>query len=168
MNNILVGIIIILIILLGILKKVNVFSAFSDGVKSSLSVILNLFTYVFTFTYAINLFKSSGIIEDIVNYIFRNVNEKVILELIIRPFSSSSSLSTLVLLYEETGINSFESIFCTLLYSGVDAVFYVIGLYQTLLNLDKVYILKDSIIIYIVTIFLALIFTFVVKHFHFL
>lgn len=152
MSNYIISIIILFIILLGIIKKVNVFIAFKDGVDNTLKVIVNLFIFLFTFNFAVTLFKSSGIIEGIVSNIISNINPQVLLELIIRPISSSSSLAITIDLYNLTGINSFESLFCTFLHSGMDAFFYVCGLYQSLLCIENSNIIKHSFVLYIICI----------------
>lgn len=158
MSNYVIAIIIISIFVLAIIKKVNLYESFSEGVKNTLKVIINLFIYVFTFNYALKLLNSSGLIDDIVSFLNVSINSNLLLEFLIRPFSSSSSLGILVEIYSVCGKNSFESITATLIHSAIDAVFYVLGLYESLLKLDKSGVIKHAIILYIIACLLSILF----------
>lgn len=158
MSNYIIAFIIISIFILAIIKKVNLYDSFSEGVKNTLKVIVNLFIYVFTFNYALKLLNSSGLISDIIDLFKINLNSNLLLELIIRPFSSSSSLAMLVRIYNTCGKNNFESISATLIHSSIDAVFYVIGLYESLLKLNKSGVIKHAIILYIIACLLSILF----------
>ena len=117
-----------IVIIYGVLKKVNVYDSFINGVKEGIVSVINMFSFILTFMIAINLLNSSGIID----YFINKLNIKFIdllIQMIVRPFSSSSSLSIMTSIYEKHGVDSIYGVLSTFIHSVSDTTFYIITFY---------------------------------------
>lgn len=117
-----------IVIIYGVFKKVNVYDSFINGVKEGIVSVINMFSFILTFMIAINLLNSSGIID----YFINKLNIKFIdllIQMIVRPFSSSSSLSIMTSIYEKHGVDSIYGVLSTFIHSVSDTTFYIITFY---------------------------------------
>ena len=117
-----------IVIIYGVFKKVNVYDSFINGVKEGIVSVINMFSFILTFMIAINLLSSSGIID----YFINKLNIKFIdllIQMIVRPFSSSSSLSIMTSIYEKHGVDSIYGVLSTFIHSVSDTTFYIITFY---------------------------------------
>ena len=67
MINIIVPLLVVIIIIYGIYKKVDIFDTFLLGVKEGLKVSINLFPTIFAMVIAITMLTNSNLILDISN-----------------------------------------------------------------------------------------------------
>ena len=117
-----------IVIIYGVFKKVNVYDSFINGAKEGIVSVINMFSFILTFMIAINLLSSSGIID----YFINKLNIKFIdllIQMIVRPFSSSSSLSIMTSIYEKHGVDSIYGVLSTFIHSVSDTTFYIITFY---------------------------------------
>ena len=117
-----------IVIIYGVFKKVNVYDSFINGAKEGIVSVINMFSFILTFMIAINLLNSSGIID----YFINKLNIKFIdllIQMIVRPFSSSSSLSIMTSIYEKHGVDSIYGVLSTFIHSVSDTTFYIITFY---------------------------------------
>jgi len=117
-----------IVIIYGVFKKVNLYDSFINGVKEGIVSVINMFSFILTFMIAINLLNSSGIID----YFINKLNIKFIdllIQMIVRPFSSSSSLSIMTSIYEKHGVDSIYGVLSTFIHSVSDTTFYIITFY---------------------------------------
>lgn len=136
MSNYLIIIIFLIVLLLGYFQKVNCFEAFLEGSKEGLKTAVNMFSSLLTFTIAISLLFSSGLIDKLQEIISFDYGI-ILIQVIIRPLSSSSSLSILMKCYETYGIDSFISLISTGIHYVSDASFYIIPFYCSLYSIKK-------------------------------
>ena len=118
----------LIVIIYGVFKKVNVYDSFINGAKEGIVSVINMFSFILTFMIAINLLNSSGIID----YFINKLNIKFIdllIQMIVRPFSSSSSLSIMTSIYEKHGVDSIYGVLSTFIHSVSDTTFYIITFY---------------------------------------
>ena len=92
-----------IVIIYGVFKKVNVYDSFINGIKEGVISVINMFSFILTFMIAINLLNSSGLIDYFVNK-FDIKFIDLLIQMIVRPFSSSSSLSIMMSIYEKYGV----------------------------------------------------------------
>lgn len=136
MSNYLIIIIFLFILLVGCLQKVNCFNAFREGSKEGLKTAINMFESLLTFTIAISLLFSSGLIDKLQEVLSFDYGI-LLVQVLIRPLSSSSSLSILMTCYETYGVDSFISLVSTGIHYISDASFYIIPFYCSLYNIKK-------------------------------
>lgn len=130
---------IFIVFFFGIIKKVNCYESFTIGVKDGTKSVVNMFSTILTFVFAINLLNSSGLISyigDVINFI--NLNPEILLQVITRPLSSSSSLTITMDVYESLGVDSYDSIVSTLIHTTTDTSFYIISLYYGYVGIKKI------------------------------
>ena len=123
MINYFVPVIVVIIIIYGIYKKVDIFDTFLVGVKEGMKVSINLFPTIFAMIIAVTMLTSSGIITNISNLLsifFDKINFPVeVLPLaILRPISGSSSLAILSDIFARYGPDSFIGKVASVMYFG--------------------------------------------------
>lgn len=135
--------IVLIIIVYGIFKKINVYDAFIDGSKESFGMILTLFPTFLAMILGINIFINSGLVPWVLNF-FKPLFEilKIPLEIIpmavIRPISGSSSLALLNNIFELHGPDSLIGRLSSLIQGSTDTTFYVLTLYFGSIGIKKI------------------------------
>ena len=143
MFNYLMPIIVIIILIYGLYKKVDIFDTFLLGVKEGLKSSINLFPTIFAMIIAINLLTRSGFILDLSNTlkpIFNKISFPVeVLSLaILRPISGSASLSMLSEILSTYGPDSFIGRLASIMQGSTDTTIYIISLYFASIGVKKI------------------------------
>lgn len=142
-SSMLIPIMVLLVIIYGLVKKVNIYDVFIDGSKESFEMILSIFPSLLGMIFAINLFLKSGILTYILGH-FENLFNliKVPLDIIplalMRPISGSSSLAILNNIFEVFGPDSFIGKLASIIQGSTDTTFYVITLYFGSIGIKKI------------------------------
>ena len=143
MFNYLIPIIVIIILIYGLYKKVDIFDTFLLGVKEGLKSSINLFPTIFAMIIAISLLTNSGFILDLSNTlkpIFNKISFPVeVLSLaILRPISGSASLSMLSEILSNYGPDSFIGRVASVMQGSTDTTIYIISLYFASIGVNKI------------------------------
>lgn len=165
MSEYLIVFIFFIILVIGSIKKVNCFSEFMIGAKEGLYTTVNMFGSLLTFSVAISFLFSSGIIEFLEEK-FDFEYGLILIQMIIRPISSSSSLSIMMQCYESYGVDSLIGLLSTGIHYVSDASLYIIPFYCSLIDFkkyDKLLILGIivNVFSYIVVIIVIVLFNFI-------
>ena len=129
----------VIIILLSIIYKINIFSAFSKGIKNSLSNVVNLFPSILFFVIGINVFINSGIINILEAFCERlKIVPEIFIQLILRPISNSSSIIMMTKVFEKYGANSFLGNLSTLIQVSSDTTIYIMIIYFSSIGIRKI------------------------------
>lgn len=135
---ILVVVYLIVIIVLAIIKKVDIVSSFTDGIKSSYATLKNLLPSMMFFLLGVNVFLNSGIISVIEAFCERsNLIPEVIIQFILRPISNSSSLVMMTKVFEKYGVDSFLGNLSSVLQASTDTSLYIVMVYFSTIGLKK-------------------------------
>ena len=143
MINYFIPIVVIVIIVYGIYKKVDIFDTFLVGVKEGISVSVNLFPTIFAMIIAINVLLNSGLVNNI-TYLFSTILDKIyfpkeVLPLaILRPISGSSSLAILSDILYKYGPDSFIGRVASVMQGSTDTTIYIIGMYFASVGIKKI------------------------------
>lgn len=136
---IVVVIYILVIIVLALIKKVDVVESFTKGVKSSYPIIKNLLPSIMFFLLGVNIFLHSGIIELLEAFCERsNLIPEIIIQLILRPISNSSSLIMMTKVFEKYGVDSFLGKLSSIIQASTDTTLYIIIVYFSTINIKKI------------------------------
>lgn len=143
MINYFIPIVVIIIIIYGIYKKVDIFDTFLIGVKEGMKTSINLFPTIFAMIIAINVLVNSGVITNISNLlsnIFNKINFPVeVLPLaILRPISGSSSLAILSDILSRYGPDSFIGRVASVMQGSTDTTIYIISMYFASVGVKKI------------------------------
>ena len=129
-------IIFILVILIhGAFKKINVYDAFIDGAKYQMKEGITIFPYLLCMLVAVNVFKASGVLNDLVH--FNKLPKELFIQGFFRPASSHASLSMMIQIFNDFGADSKEGMASAILQGGSDTTIYVMGLYFGSIGIKK-------------------------------
>lgn len=143
MFNYIIPIIVIIILVYGIYKKVDIFDEFLLGVKEGLKSSINLFPTIFAMIIAISLLTTSGFILDLSNtlrLLFNLIHfpvETLPLALL-RPISGSASLAILKEILSTYGPDSFIGRVSSVMQGSTDTTIYIISLYFASIGVKKI------------------------------
>lgn len=154
-----IPVVVIIIIIYGLYKKIDIFDTFLIGVKEGMKISINLFPTIFAMIIAINVLLGSGIIVNISNIlsgIFDKINFPVeVLPLaILRPISGSSSLAILNDILLRHGPDSFIGRVASVMQGSTDTTIYIIGMYFASVGIKKI---KYSLIVGLTADFISVI-----------
>lgn len=143
MINYLVPILVLIIIIYGIYKKIDIFDTFLIGVKEGMKVSVNLFPTIFTMVIAINILTSSNIIFDICNVLGNIFNKigfptEVFPLALLRPISGSTSLVVLSDILSRYGPDSFTGRVASVMQGSTDTTIYIISMYFASIGIKKI------------------------------
>ncbi len=162
-SNAIIPIIILVIIIYGVKKKVNIYDVFVEGAKESIELALNLFPSMLAMILGVNIFLKSGFIDAIFNklsdfLVFFKVPYQILPMMIMRPISGSSALAILTNLFENYGPDSFLGVLGSILQGSTDTTFYILTIYFGTIGVKKIkYALKAGILADIVCIIISII-----------
>lgn len=74
LSNSIIPIVITMIIVYGLKERVKVFDTFLDGAKEGMSIVIGLFPTLVGLFVAIGTLRSSGIIDDLINFLAPIIN----------------------------------------------------------------------------------------------
>ncbi len=137
-----VPVVVIIIIIYGLYKKVDIFDTFLIGVKEGMKLLVNLFPTIFAMIIAISVFTDSGIINLISNLLssfFYSIGFPVeVLPLaIMKPISGSSSLVILSDILSRYGPDSFIGRVSSVMQGSTDTTIYIISMYFASVGIKK-------------------------------
>ena len=135
-SNLIFLFIFIVVIFIGYIKKVDCYKVFMAGAKEGATNTINMFSTLLTFTIAVTLLISSGVLD----FIKEKLNFEygiILIQSIVRPLSSSSSLSILIDIYEKEGVDSLNAILSTMIHYTSDASLYIIPFYLGMFSIKE-------------------------------
>jgi spore maturation protein B len=126
--------IIILIILCGIYKKVNVYTCFLEGAKEGLSISLGILPSIIGLLFAIGMFRASGALGIIINLIepltsFFKIPPEILPFALMRPVSGSGSLAMATDIFKTYGPDSFVGRVASVMMGSTETTFYTLAVY---------------------------------------
>lgn len=146
------------------IKKLNIFDIFIDGVKSTFSIAVPLFTTMISFMLFVQCLKGSGLINGLQHLFlpicqFLNIPIDIIILALLRPISANASLSYLYHFYSTYGVDHALSLLATFIQCGSDTTLYVISLYFSSLKIKNT---RYSLYLGLFLDFLAVIFSLII------
>ena len=132
--NSLILIILAIALIEAIIKKVDVFSKFLEGVKEGSKLLITLFPTMMAFILWVACFQNCGLLEILQNLLkpiidYLKIPVEIIMMMIIRPFSSNGALALLNDIFINYGVDHPYSLLGSIIQTGSDTTFYVVTLY---------------------------------------
>lgn len=129
-----IPIIFIAVIAVAAVKRVNVYSSFSDGVEGALKFTLSLLPCLAAVFIMCELFEASGLSAMLVKaaapaFEFMGVPPELTKLILIKPLSGSGSLAYLTKILQEYGADSYIARCACVCYGSSETVFYVSAVY---------------------------------------
>lgn len=137
LSNGLILMILLLIILGGLYKKIDVFSAFIDGAKGGFETAVKIIPYLVGMLVAVSLLRNSGVFEVLMNglktlFAAFGADTRFVDGLptaLIKPFSGGGARGLMVDTMRAYGPDSFAGKLSCILQGSSDTTFYVIAVY---------------------------------------
>lgn len=130
------------ILLFGLIKKVDIFAEFTEGVKEGLHTIYEIFPSLFCLVVSIAVFRASGGME-IVSFLLEPVFSLIGFPIecaplaILRPFSGSGSIALFEDILSNCGADSFPGRVASVILGSSETTFYTLSVYFAATKVKK-------------------------------
>lgn len=143
MNNLFIPALVLFIILYGLIKKVEIYDAFLEGVREGIDMVLKIFPTIFAMTLSINILIKSNIINEITSLIMPLLElihfpSEILPLALMRPISGSSSLILMNEIFVTHGPDSYLGRIASVIQGSSDTTIYIIGLYYASIGIKKI------------------------------
>ena len=144
-SKFIIPIVTLIVIIDGLIKKIDIYDEFMEGVKEGLQLSLEIFPSMFAMIISVTVLVKSNIINDLVSLINIKLFPKEILPIaLLRPISSSSSLMLLNNILSTHGPDSLIGKIASIITGSTDTTIYIIGMYYSSVKIKKI---KHSLIV---------------------
>lgn len=164
-SNLILPLLVLVIVLYGIRKKINVYDTFTSGAKESFDITLKLFPTLLGMILGVNIFIKSGVLDLFLNLLEPIFNIiKIPIQImpiaIMRPISGSSGLAILNNIFETYGPDNIISRISSIIQGSNDTTLYIITLYFGSIGIKKIkYALKVGLLADLIGVFVAILLT---------
>ena len=133
--NYIVPVILLLTLVWGLCKKVDVYGGFVCGAKKAVPLAVDIFPYLAAMFIMVNALRFSGVGAWIVSVLappfgLVGVPPEVVELMLLRPFSGSGSLAILSDVYARYGADSYVGRCASVIMGSSETVFYVAAVYR--------------------------------------
>ncbi len=162
LSSLFIPFIVIIVIIYGTSKKLNVYDTFIEGTKEALPMILNMFPSLLAMIFGINIFTNSGLIDSLFTFLkpiflMINIPLEILPIAVMRPLSGSFGLALLNDMYQTYGPDSYLSMLSSVIQGSSDTTIYIITLYFGTIGIKKIkYALWAGLIADLATVILSL------------
>lgn len=132
-NKFIIPIVVLFVVLYGFKKKVNLYDSFISGASDGLKTILKIIPPIFGLILAVNVFVSSGFIENVFSFF----NAELLTLGVLRPISGNASLAMLNNIYQKYGVDSFYGFLGSIMQGATDTTIYILALYFSSVKIVK-------------------------------
>lgn len=142
LSIIILPLIVLIIIIYGYKKKINIYDSFLKGVLEGLKTSVSIFPNMIAMIFAVNLLISSGFIEHIFSFLSEilknhNLSTDILSMAFFRPISGNASLAIMNNIFENFGPDSIMGRLASTLQGSTDTTFYVLALYFGSVGIKK-------------------------------
>ena len=143
LSSLIIPLLVLIIVLYGLYKKVDIYNVFVEGSKESFEIIYSMFPCLLAMIFGINIFLESGFLNYLSNFIspildFLKIPFDLLPMILMRPISGSSALVILGSIFEKFGPDSFIGLLASVLQGSTDTTFYVLTLYFGSIGIKKI------------------------------
>ncbi|MCL2630205.1 MAG: spore maturation protein [Firmicutes bacterium] len=132
--NYIIPIFILITLIIAVIKKVNVFNSFAEGMKEAIKLTVNILPYLASVFILVELMRASGLSLMIGKAVapaltFLGIPKELAELLILRPLSGSGSLVFLESLYSTYGVDSYPARVASVIMGATDTILYISAVY---------------------------------------
>lgn len=133
---------VVLIVLYGAFKGVDVFNVFIDGAKSGFKTVFNIIPSLIALLLSINMLKASGGLDVLLSLLspigdFLGIPRDIIPLTILSPISGSGSLGVFESILKDFGPDSFIGRCASVMMGSTETTFYTLALYYGSIGVKK-------------------------------
>lgn len=134
--------ILLLILTMGLIKKVPLYEVFTDGAKEGFKVSVNIIPYLVAIIVAISMLRASGIIEMVGDLLAPllahfNVPVDVMPIMIVRSLSGSAALGVFSDIAHSLGPDNYATTLAAVMVGSSETTFYVLAVYFGAVGIAK-------------------------------
>ena len=138
----LIPVIILGILLLGVIKKVNIMDAFTEGAKEGITAVFGVAPTLLLMVTALNMFRGSGAVEGLTAWLSPvchavGIPPELVPLAILRPISGSGSIAQLSDYLSVYGADSAVGRMASVLAASSETTFYTYALYSGAAGVGK-------------------------------
>lgn len=142
MSDFVIPFFIALIMIIGLIRRVDIFSEFTEGAAENLKSAFDVLPALIALMTAIGMFKASGALEVISEAIspvtgFLGFPEECIPLAIIRPVSGSGALAVFESILNDVSPDSFAGQVASVIIGSTETTFYTIAVYYGITGVKK-------------------------------
>lgn len=134
--------IIVTIMTVGMIKKVPVYEAFTEGAKDGLRVAITIIPYLVAIIVGISMLRASGAIEMLTSSISGlllrfHIPSEILPVILIRPLSGSAALALFSDIATTKGIADYTILLAAVMVGSSETTFYVLSVYFGAVGVKK-------------------------------
>lgn len=134
--------ILVLILTIGVIKKIPIYEVFTDGAKDGFKVAVNIIPYLVAIIVAISMLRASGAIE-MLSFAFSGILLKLHLPpdvlpvIFVRPLSGSAALGLFSEIAKTAGPTAYSTKLAAVMVGSSETTFYVLAVYFGSVGITK-------------------------------
>lgn len=133
----------IIILTVGIVKKVPIYEEFTDGAKDGFKVAINIIPYLVAIVVGISMLRASGAIEMCANFLAPiltklHVPADTLPLMIVRSLSGSAALGVFSDIANTLGPDSYATKLAAIMVGSSETTFYVLAVYFGAVRISKI------------------------------
>ena len=134
LSDFLVPTVMFLIVVYGLIQKVDVFQSFVDGAKEGVNVVLSILPTLVALMLGIAMLRTSGALDGLVRLLsplvsFSSFPTEVIPVALMRTVSSSASTGLILDIFKNYGPDSFIGRLVSIMFGCTESIFYTMSVY---------------------------------------
>ncbi len=142
LSNLVIPALVLMIVIHGLSKKVDIYDVFVEGSKESFEMILSMFPCLLGMIFGINIFIKSGLLEFCFSFLnplltMIKMPIEVLTMALMRPISGSSTLAILNNVFTASGPDSFVGRLASVIQGSTDTTLYILTLYFGSIGIKK-------------------------------
>lgn len=145
-SNLVLLSIIVIFIVAGLRKKINVYEAFIEGAKGGIQTSLMIIPYLVGMLVAISVLRNSGVLDFVVRgftWVFSQMGlntdfTPALPTALMKPISGSGSRAMMIDAMKTYGVDSFVGRLASVFQGSADTTFYIVALYFGSVGIAKV------------------------------
>lgn len=132
----------VIVVLYGLLKRVDVYEAFAQGAAEGLPVLLKILPYLAAMLIAVGMLRESGLIDRLTDLLapacaFIGLDAPLLPLILLRPFSGSAAMALVQELLTAYGPDSRIGLTASVLMGSSETIFYEVALYFGVIGIKK-------------------------------
>ena len=137
--------IIMLFLVMGVWKKINVYDAFIEGAKGGFGVAVSIIPYIIAMLIAIGAFRASGCMDFLISaltnsFVALGINAEFVPAVpvgIMKSLSGSGARALMIDVMKTYGVDSFQGKLASIIQGSTETTFYVLAVYFGSVGIKK-------------------------------
>lgn len=156
-----IPVIFVIILVVAQIKNVDVFNEFTKGAKNGVKTVYEIFPSLLGLIVAINVFRASGAMEVIINFLepisnLFKIPKEVLPLALLRPISGSASLAMVTDIIKTYGVDSYIGKLAAVMMGSTETILYTLSIYLGSVGVKRInYTLTVAILVEILGLFVA-------------